>query len=59
MAAKNIPSKEELIKTIKAKTSLLQVAKHYNVSDNNVRKWLKKFDINISDYGYRKFKIKT
>ena len=59
MAAKNIPSKEELIKIIKAKTSLLQVAKHYNVSDNNVRKWLKKYGIDISDYGYRKFKIKT
>lgn len=56
---RNVPSKEELIKTIKNKTSLLQVAKHYNVSDNNVRKWLKKYDINISDYGYRKFKINT
>ena len=56
---RNVPSKEELIKTIKTKTSLLQVAKHYNVSDNNVRKWLKKYDINISDYGYRKFKINT
>ena len=56
---RNVPSKEELIEVIKAKTSLLQVAKHYNVSDNNVRKWLKKYDIDISDYGYRKFKIKT
>lgn len=53
---RNVPSKEELIKTIKAKTSLLQVAKHYNVSDNNVRKWLKKYDINICDFGYRKLK---
>lgn len=56
---RNVPSKEELIKTIKTKTSLLQVAKHYNVSDNNVRKWLKKYDINISVYGYRKIKINT
>ena len=53
---RNVPSKEELIKTIKAKTSLLQVAKHYNVSDNNVRKWLKKYGINICDFGYRKLK---
>lgn len=53
---RNVPSKEELIKTIKDKTSLLQVAKHYNVSDNNVRKWLKKYDINTCDFGYRKLK---
>lgn len=56
---RNVPTKEELIKTIKSKTSLLQVAKHYNISDNGVRKWLKKYDINVSDYGYRKFKINT
>lgn len=53
---RNVPSKEELIKTIKSKTSLLQIAKHYNVSDNNVRKWLKKYDINIYDFGYKKLK---
>ena len=53
---RNVPSKEELIKTIKSKTSLLQIAKHYNVSDNNVRKWLNKYDINIYDFGYRKLK---
>jgi predicted nucleic acid-binding Zn ribbon protein len=53
---RNVPSKEELIKIIKSKTSLLQVAKHYNVSDNNARKWLKKYNINICDFGYRKLK---
>jgi hypothetical protein len=55
---RNVPSKEELIEIIKSKTSLLQVAKHFNVSDNNVRKWLSKHNIDIYDYGYRKLKNK-
>lgn len=55
---RNVPSKEELIEIIKSKTSLLQVAKHFNVRDNSVRKWLSKHNINIYDYGYRKLKNK-
>lgn len=56
---KDIPPKENLIKVIKSKTSLIQVAKVYKVTDNAVRKWLKKYDIDISKYGYRKINKKN
>ena len=55
---RNVPSKEELIEVIKSKTSVLQIAKHFDVTDNNVRKWLSKHNINIYDFGYRKLKNK-
>jgi len=42
---KHIPSPENLLESFKTLKSFVQVAKHYNVSDNAVRKWVTKFDL--------------
>ena len=40
----NKPSKEELLELIKTK-SFVEIGRMYNVSDNNIRKWCKKYGI--------------
>lgn len=42
----NIPSSEELIEAFKVHKSFLQVGKKYNVSDNAVRKWIIRLNLN-------------
>lgn len=51
---KNIPSKEEIIATIPLYKSVRTLCTHWNVTDNALKRWLKRYDINIYDYGYRK-----
>jgi len=51
---KHIPLKEELLEIFKLKKSFLQVSKHYNVSDNAIRKWCIRY--NILDMVKRKSK---
>jgi len=41
------PSKSQLFKDFEELNSFLSVGKKYNVSDNAVRKWCKKLDINL------------
>lgn len=43
--AENIPSKDELIKDLLTKNSIVKLASKYGVSDNAYRKWLKKRDL--------------
>jgi transposase-like protein len=43
--SKNIPEKEQLIKDFKELNSNIQVGKKYSVSDNAVKKWITKYDI--------------
>ena len=40
--SKNIPTKEELVKDLMTKNSIVKLASKYGVSDNAYRKWLKK-----------------
>lgn len=49
---KNKPSREELNTIMTNSQSLLQVARHYQISDNGVRKWLRSYGLStkISDY---------
>lgn len=42
--SKNIPQKEQLIQDL-LKYPMIQIGKKYNVSDNAVRKWCKKYDL--------------
>lgn len=51
---KNIPSKEEIIAAIPLYKSVRTLCTHWNVTDNALKRWLKRYDINIYDYGYRK-----
>lgn len=45
-SAENIPNKEELIEVLKEKNGVfLQVGRYFNVSDNGIRKWCKKYNI--------------
>ena len=39
------PSKDELIESFKELKSFKEVGRKYNVSDNAVRKWCKKYDL--------------
>jgi Zn finger protein HypA/HybF involved in hydrogenase expression len=48
--SKNIPTKDDLLNTIHTEKSVSAVGRRYNVSDNAVRKWCKKYDINIKEY---------
>lgn len=41
--SQNIPSLEEILDVFSEKKSFLATGKHFNVSDNTVRKWLKKY----------------
>lgn len=43
--AKNIPSKEVIIEELKNFTTFVALGKKYNVSDNTVRKWCKKYNL--------------
>jgi 5-methylcytosine-specific restriction endonuclease McrA len=43
--ASNIPMPSDIIQSFRELYSFLQVGKHYSVSDNNIRKWVKKFKI--------------
>lgn len=43
--ARNIPSKEEILKILEDKKSFVQTGKHFGVSDNTVRKWCKKYNM--------------
>jgi protein-arginine kinase activator protein McsA len=43
--ARNIPSIETLLKDFNLMKSFVQVGKKYNVSDNSVRRWCKKYKI--------------
>ena len=56
---KNIPSKEEIIATIPLYKSARTLCTHWNVTDNALKRWLKRYDINIYDYGYRKLGDKS
>lgn len=56
---KNIPSKEEIIATIPLYKSVRTLCTHWNVTDNALKRWLKRYDINIYDYGYRKLGDKS
>lgn len=57
--SRHIPSKEDFIEIIKKHSSVTQLARYYNMSDNGIKRWIKKYDINIADYGYRKLKVKN
>lgn len=37
-----MPHSEELMERLKTSNSVCEIARHYNVSDNTIRKWLKK-----------------
>ena len=41
----HIPPKEDLLERFKELKNILQVGKYYGVSDNAVRKWLKKYEL--------------
>lgn len=43
--ARNIPTKETLMKDIKTHKSISSIGRYYGVSDNAVRKWLKKYSL--------------
>lgn len=43
--AKNIPTKDELIELLKQGFPYTKIGELYNVSDNAVRKWCKKYGI--------------
>ena len=45
--SKNVPSEEDLRKAMKIHKSMLALGRHFNVSDNAVRKWLEKYNIKI------------
>lgn len=45
--AKNIPTREDLIKDLLSKESLVKLASKYGVSDNAYRKWLAKRDLPV------------
>lgn len=49
----NKPTKEDLIIIMTNSISMLQVARHYGISDNGVRRWLRSYDMStkIKDYG--------
>lgn len=50
---KNIPSKDELIKDLLSKKSIVKLASKYGVSDNGYRRWLKKRGL---PYKYKEIK---
>lgn len=56
---KNIPSKEEIIAAIPLYKSAHTLCTHWGVTDNALKRWLKQYDINIYDYGYRKLGDKS
>lgn len=43
--AKNIPPKETIIKELKNFISFVELGRKYNVSDNTVRKWCKRYNL--------------
>ena len=43
--SRNIPSRNELITVITSKNSFVAVGEHYNVSDNTIRKWCRKYGL--------------
>ena len=45
LKAKNIPPKEVIIEELKNFTTFVALGKKYNVSDNTVRKWCKKYNL--------------
>ena len=57
--SRHIPSKEDFIEIIKKRSSVMQLARYYNMSDNGIKRWIKKYNIDIADYGYRKLKVKS
>lgn len=57
--SRHIPSKEDFIEIIKKCSSVTQLARYYNMSDNGIKRWIKKYDIDIAEYGYRKLKVKN
>lgn len=57
--SRHIPSKEDFIEVIKKCSSVIQLARYYNMSDNGIKRWIKKYDIDIAKYGYRKLKVKN
>lgn len=57
--SRHIPSKEDFIEVIKKCSSVMQLARYYNMSDNGIKRWIKKYDIDIAKYGYRKLKVKN
>lgn len=50
----NKPSKEELLNLIKEK-SFVEISHMFNVSDNNIRKWCRKYDIPSTKKELRQF----
>ena len=54
---KNIPKKEILLEKINELKSYVQVGKFYSVSDNTIRKWCEKYQINLT-CGTENMKIK-
>lgn len=57
--SRHIPRKEDFIEIIKKHSSVVQLARYYNMSDNGIKRWIKKYNINIAEYGYRKLKVKN
>ena len=51
----NAPSREDLINAFKQYNNFLQVGKHFNVSDNCIRKWCKKRNLPIKTKEIQKF----
>lgn len=43
--AENIPTKTDFVFKLKELHNFVQIGKYYNVSDNSIRKWCKKYDI--------------
>lgn len=53
--AKNIPAREDLIKDLLSKESLVKLASKYGVSDNAYRKWLAKRDLPVKSKEIKSF----
>lgn len=53
--AKNIPTREDLIKDLLSKESLVKLAYKYGVSDNAYRKWLAKRDLPVKSKEIKSF----
>lgn len=53
--AKNIPTREDLIKDLLSKESLVKLASKYGVSDNAYRKWLAKRDLPVKSKEIKSF----
>ena len=58
-ASKNVLDKDTLLKLIPNFKSLRSLSNSLNISDNTIKKWIKKYNIDIYSFGYRKLGDKS